>query len=87
MDRNEIINEYSKAEFSQFLERDYDGRILDLLDTEGLDILENSILKNERIAYILAFSRYKNELFRNDEFLDVFLETDLNYYYASLSNL
>ena len=87
MDRYEIINNYSKNEFSDFLENDYDGKILELLDSEGLKVLENSSLKKERISYILAFSKYKNEILKNEQFLDLFFKTDLSYYYANLSML
>jgi len=87
MDRNEIINNYSKDDFSKYLENDYEGKILGLMNSEGLAILENSPLKEERIVYILTFSKYRNELFKNSEFLDVFFKTDFSYYYACLGNL
>ena len=49
MNKYEIINNYSKSEFSYFLENDYDGKVLELLDSYGLVILENCSLKKSRI--------------------------------------
>lgn len=87
MNKNEIINNYEKGEFSSFLSNDHDGKVLELLDSEGLSILENSPLIKDRIAYILTFSKYTNDLFQNEEFLDIFFKTDISYYYACLSEL
>ena len=87
MNRSEIINDYSKGEFSRFLETDYSGKLLELLNEEGLCILEKSPLKEDRINYILAFSKYKDELFQNEAFLNLFFKTDLSYYYANLNSL
>lgn len=87
MDREKIINEYSKSEFMDFLENDTDGLILTLFNDEGINIIKNSNLKEERIRYILTYSLYKNELLLNDSFLYMFLNSDISYYYASLSNL
>ncbi len=87
MNRSEIINDYSKGEFSRFLETDYSGKILELLNEEGLSILEKSPLKEDRINYILAFSKYKDELFQKEAFLNLFFKTDLSYYYANLNSM
>ena len=87
MDREKIINEYSKNEFMNFLENDTNGLILTLFNDEGINIIKNSNLKEERIRYILTYSLYKNELLLNESFLDMFLNSDISYYYASLSNL
>ena len=87
MNKEEIINDYSKGEFARFLETDTSGKIIKLLDEEGLNILEKSPLIKERITYILTFSKYKNELFKDTTFLDLFFKTDLSYYYACLNNM
>lgn len=87
MDRAKIINEYSKSEFMDFLENDNSGLILTLFNDEGINIIKNSNLKEERISYILNYSSYKNELFLNISFLDMFLNSDISYYYASLNSL
>ncbi|MBE6149529.1 MAG: hypothetical protein E7170_02260 [Firmicutes bacterium] len=87
MDRETIINKYNKNEFMYFLEHDINGSILDLLNEEGLEILDDSRLREERITYILAYSKYKNELLKNTLFLDVFLNTHISTYYAVLNNL
>lgn len=90
MDRQEkieIINYYEKNDFHEFLEHDHSGRILQLLDDEGIDILRNSPKREDRINYILSFSPYLVELFKNNMFLDMFLKTDIGKYYAVLDNL
>jgi len=86
MNKEKIILS-SKNEFMNFLEFDQSGEILSLFDEEGINILKNSNLSEERICYILAYSKYKDVLFKNDKFLDMFLKTRLNYYYASLNQL
>lgn len=35
----------------------------------------------------MTFSKYKNEILKNEQFLDLFFKTDLSYYYANLSML
>ena len=75
MNREKIINEYSKSEFMDFLENDNNGLILTLFNDEGINIIKNSKLKEERISYILIYSLYKNELLLNESFLDMFLNS------------
>ncbi len=90
MDRQnkiEIINYYDKGDFASFLEHDYSGKILKLLDDEGIDILSRYKYREDRICYILSYSSYKNQLFENDKFLNLFLKTDTDKYYAVLHNL
>lgn len=87
MNREEILYQYNKNEFADFLKEDNTGRILNVLNEEGLNLLENHPLKEEKITYILTFSSYKDELFQNSSFLDTFLESDINRYYAVLPNL
>ena len=87
MDRELIINKYSKNELMQFLEYDYEGKILEIFNDEGIEILKSSSLKEERICYILSFSNYKNELLKNINFLNVLLNSDTSRYYANLYNL
>lgn len=87
MDRDNIINEYSKKEFMDFLNFDHTGKILELLNEEGIQILKKSKLKEERIEYILAFTKYKNELLQNIDFLDVLLKTKISYYRESFKGL
>ncbi len=87
MNKEKIINNYEKEDFKNFLQKDREGKILQLLDDAGLDILEASPRKEERIRYILEFSNYKNELLQNINFLNILLNTNINNYYASLNNL
>ena len=47
MNKEEIINLYSKREFSDFIEYDFEGKIFELLDKEGIEILKNSKLKSD----------------------------------------
>lgn len=44
MNKDKIINQYSKSEFRQFLENDYSGEIFRLLDKDGLQILRSRLL-------------------------------------------
>lgn len=67
-----IINS-SKGEFMDFLENDFNGKILELLDTEGLNLLKDYPYINDRINYILVYSKFINKLLLNQEFLDLFL--------------
>lgn len=87
MNREEIIEGYSKSSFSDFLHYDQKGQILDVLNEEGLEILKNSSLREERINYILAFSPYINELCNNKLFVDVLLTSNIRSFYANLRNL
>lgn len=86
MDRETIIN-YDKGSFMKFLEEDTEGKILEVLNDEGIELLKKYKYTEERITYMLCYSKYINELFNNNKFLDLFLNTDINYYYASLHSL
>ena len=77
----------NKNEFMNFLENDHNGLILQILDEEGIDYLKEYEYTEDRICYILYYSKYVNELFQNNIFLDLFLNTDISRYYASLKNL
>ena len=61
-----------------FLENDYNGFILQILDVDGIDYLEEYEYTEDRICYILNYSKYVNELFHNNKFLDLFLNTDIS---------
>lgn len=86
MNREAIIN-YDKNTFRNFLENDYTGKILELFNDEGIELLKNYNYIEERINYILCYCRYRNELLTNDKFLDLFLNTDISEYYANLHSL
>jgi len=87
MNKEEIINKYSKREFMDFLEYDNNATILKLFDKEGLSILAKSPLKTERLRYILTYSPYIDDLFLNHQFLDLFLSCDISNFYACLKGL
>lgn len=82
MNKEEIINLYSKREFSDFIEYDIEGKIFELLDKEGIEILKKSNLKSDRVAYILNFSPHKKELFKNLDFVDVILSSEISDFYS-----
>ena len=86
MTKQTIINS-SKGEFMDFLANDFNGKILELLDTEGLNLLKEYPYINDRINYILVYSKFINKLFLNQEFLDLFLNTNISSYTGSLGNL
>lgn len=81
-----IINS-NKQDFLDFLDNDYNGKILNLLDDEGVELLKKNSYIEDRIIYILNYSNYVDLLFNNQKFLDLFLSTDISKYYASLKNL
>lgn len=92
MDRVEKqrIIELGKGEFEEFLVSDNMGKVLELLDEEGISLIKNDrrhITIEDRINYILSFSRYRNEVFKNEKFLELFFMSDVNDYYNCLSHL
>ena len=87
MNKQDIINNCGKKEFINFLENDNNSKILALLDQEGLNILKKSKLKEERIKLILTYSKYKNELLQNTEFLDILFSSNINKFYSVLKDL
>lgn len=87
MNKEEIINLYSKSEFSNFIEYDFEGKIFELLDKEGIEILKNSKLKSDRVAYILNFSPHKKELFKNLDFVDVILSSEISDFYSVFKSI
>lgn len=86
MDRKEIICDYSKSDFMRFLENDYEGKVLELFNDEGLSILEHERNKSDRLNYLLAFSKYRNELCKIERFADLILDRPMNVY-ANLERL
>ena len=82
MNKEKVINNSNKNDFMTFLQQDREWKILKLLDDKGLDILEKKPRKEERIAHILAFSNYKNELLQNINFLNILLNTSINNLYG-----
>ena len=86
MDRKKLICDYTKSEFMHFLEEDFDGKILELLNDEGINILKNYKFKFERLEYIMCYSRFKNKVFRNDRISDMVLDR-VNRFSALIINL
>ena len=84
--KREIVN-LSKGDFVDFLSNDISGQLLNIFDDEGVNYLKQYSDIESRIAYILSWSKYANELFYNRSFLDLFLSTDTSSYYATLSIL
>lgn len=84
--KREIVN-LSKGDFIDFLCNDNKGDLIQVFDDEGVSYLKQYSDIEGRIAYILSWSKYANELFYNNNFLDLFLSTDISSYYATLSVL
>ena len=90
--KKRIINS-SKDEFMHFLDQDNTKQILELLDKEGIAYLKKSdnpegyFGPKERMYYIFGRSKYVNELFLNQDFLDLFLNMYLDYFKCSLGYL
>lgn len=87
MQYESILIDYTKNQFMNFVMLDRDGAILKLLDSNGLEVLKKCPNIEERINYILVYSNYANDLFKNKEFISLFLKTDISSYYANLRNL
>ena len=86
MDRKDIICNYTKSEFMNFLELDNAGKILEVLNDEGINILENYRFKFERLEYIMYYSKYRNEIFKKDRIADMIL-CKIDRFYALISEL
>ena len=84
--KREIVN-LSKGDFIDFLCNDNKGDLIQVFDDEGVSYLKQYSDIEGRIAYILSWSKYANQLFYNNNFLDLFLSTDISSYYATLSVL
>ena len=84
--KKDIIN-LSKGDFIDFLSNDNSEDIIQVFDDEGVNYLKQYNDIEGRIAYILSWSKYANQLFYNKSFLDLFLSTDISSYYATLSVL
>ena len=65
MTKEYLLKECNKSEFMKFLESDYKGEILSFLDSEGINYLKQYKYPSERISYILCYSRFANEIFKN----------------------
>ncbi len=84
--KREVVN-LSKGDFIDFLCNDNKGEILQVFDDEGISYLKQYGDIEGRIAYILSWSKYASLLFYNKNFIDLFLNTDISSYYATLSVL
>ena len=87
MNKEYIINLLEKGEFTDFLQNDREGNVLKLLDKEGIEILNNSKRKSNRIGYILTFSPYKYDLLNNIDFIDAILSSKISDYYSAFKSL
>ena len=84
--KREVVN-LSKGDFIDFLCNDNKGDLIQVFDDEGISYLKQYGDIEGRISYILSWSKYANLLFYNNNFLDLFLNTDISSYYATLSVL
>lgn len=87
MTKEYLLKESNKSEFMNFIENDFNGEILLLLDSEGIKYLSQYKYPSERISYILTYSKYCDQLFCNEEFLNFFFKTNIDDQYACLGNL
>ena len=76
-----------KGKLINFLINDDDGKIIDLLNRGLFERIKDSSDIDSLINYILVYSKYKNEVFKNSLFIDTFLNSDVNHFYANLYNL
>jgi len=87
MNKEELFEDFNKGKFMDFLQNDTTGEVLQLFDNEYMNLLNNCSYKEDIICYILTYSKYANELFKNQRFLKLFLNSNTNSYYASMNNL
>lgn len=87
MNKEELFEDFNKGKFMNFLQNDTTGEILQLFNTECMNLLNNCRHKEDIICYILTYSKYTNELFKNQRFLSIFLNSNIGYYYASMNSL
>lgn len=87
MNIEELFVDFNKGKFMSFMENDTTGEILKLFDSDGLNLLHNCNYKEDVICYILTYSKYADKLFQNQEFLKIFLNSNITSYYASMGNL
>lgn len=76
-----------KSKLTNFLINDDDGKIIDLLNKGIFECIQDSSDRDSLINYILVYSKYKNEVFKNSLFINAFLNSDVNHFYANLYNL
>ena len=84
MNKQEIINDYGKLEFEEFVKN---NNLYDFFDEEGIKALYESPRREERIDYILAFCPKLNELFKNDLFVEVLLSSRFSHFCININNL
>ncbi len=89
MDKYNYLVDFSnnKKEFSEYLENDHDGMVFELLNDYGIFIINNSQDKEEIIKFILEHTNYYDDLFYEDRFMNLFLNSDISQYYFSLNKL
>ncbi len=87
MNKEELFEDFNKGKFMDFLQNDTTGEILQLFNNEYMNLLNNCRYKEDIICYILTYSKYANELFKNERFLSIFLNSNIGSYYASMSGL
>ena len=76
-----------KGKLTNFLINDDDGKIIDLLNRGLFEHIKDSSDRDSLINYILVYSKYRDEVFKNSLFIDAFLNSDVNHFYANLYNL
>lgn len=82
-----VSQRLDKGKLTNFLINDDEGKIIDLLNRGLFESIKDSSDRDSLINYILVYSKYKNEVFYNPLFMDVFLNIDVNSFYANLGNL
>ena len=87
MKKEELFEDFNKGNFMDFLQNDTTGEILKLFNNEYMNLLDNCRYKEEIICYILRFSKYANELFKNQTFLKIFLNSNIGSYSGNMENL
>jgi len=87
MTKEELFVDFNKGKFMSFLQNDTTGEILQLFNNEYMNLLHDCRHKEDIICYILTYSKYANELFKNQRFLNIFLNSNISSYCASMNSL
>lgn len=82
-----VSQRLDKGKLTNFLINDDDAKIIDLLNRGLFESIKDSSDRDSLINYILVYSKYKNEVFKNDLFMNVFMSSDISRFYANLGNL
>ena len=71
------------------LNNDRTGQVFELFDEEGMELFNrtDNWKKSDIISYTIVYSNYKDELFKNENYMSAFFKCDISNFYAILKGL